>query len=272
MDDPYIYPGTDVLRNMEDIRNEDELAEFERLATASRMETLPHNLPISADGYRDIHRHIFQDVYDWAGQDRTVDISKSTSYFCKAGYIDRELEKRFEAINGGNNLQGLTTDQFSSRAAEHINELNAIHPFREGNGRVQRAFLSVLAEQAGHEVDLVHINPQDWNKASIDSFFTGDNRPMRDIIASSIVEREAERQAVADQEQSGSRGAALDTPTTAEKDAKDFEASATSGELSDDKQAKISRLSSELKPDSGSTPDQDHGKGRPQGGGRSRGH
>ena len=62
MDHPYCYPGTNVYRNKEDIRDKDELERLERTATARRLETLPHNLPISPAGYREIHRYILQDV------------------------------------------------------------------------------------------------------------------------------------------------------------------------------------------------------------------
>jgi cell filamentation protein len=67
MQHPYCYPGTDVLRNKEDIRDNDKLEKFELCATANRLETLPRNLPITVGGYREIHRYILQDVYDWAG-------------------------------------------------------------------------------------------------------------------------------------------------------------------------------------------------------------
>jgi len=81
MDNPYLYPGTNVLRNKENIRDKAELEEFERRAARSRAETLPHDLPITADGYREIHRYLFQDVYDWAGKDRTVDIAGHGTFF-----------------------------------------------------------------------------------------------------------------------------------------------------------------------------------------------
>ena len=123
------------------------------------METLPDDTPITAEGYREIHRYIFQDVYDWAGKTRTVDLAKNDDLFCLAAYVDQELAKRFEAIRTEGGLRGLSAESFAARAADHISELNAIHPFREGNGRTQRAFLFVLGRQAGHEVDIVRIEP-----------------------------------------------------------------------------------------------------------------
>jgi cell filamentation protein len=189
MSDPYLFPGTDVLRNKEDIRDAAELQAFERLATANRMETLPDNVPVTVEGYREIHRYIFQDVYDWAGETRKVDIARNDDLFCLARYVDQELAKRFEAIRRENSLRGLTAQQFVTRSAEHLAELNAIHPFREGNGRTQRAFLFILGRQAGHEIDLTRIDSQAWNDASRESFRTGDPTPMRDAIARVVEQR-----------------------------------------------------------------------------------
>jgi cell filamentation protein len=190
VDHPYCYPGTDVLRNLEDIRDNDELERFERLVSGRRLERLPYNLPvtglpIAVAGYRKIHRYLFQDIYDWAGEYRTVDTGR-TGPFCKAKYIARYMDSRFAAINGENNLRGLSAHQFSARTAEHISELNAIHCFLEGNGRTQRAFLDILAGQAGHAIDLARIDPQAWNAASVKSYHTQDYRPMQRVITGAI--------------------------------------------------------------------------------------
>jgi cell filamentation protein len=181
---PYCYPGTNVYRNKEDIRDPEELEAFERTASAWRLATLPHNLPITPVGYREIHRYMLQDVYDWAGQDRWVDTGR-TGPFCKAEFIIPELEKRFAAINAEDDLRGLDADGF----AEHLSELNAIHPFLDGNGRALRVFLEILAERAGHEIDLARIDPQAWNAASIAGFHKQDYRLMRDVIAGALVAR-----------------------------------------------------------------------------------
>jgi cell filamentation protein len=192
IDHPYCYPGTDVLRNKEDIRDKKELEDFERQHSADRLLTLSHDLPITVEGFRAIHRYMLQPVYDWAGEYRTVNTGR-TGPFCKAEYIAREMDKRFAAINAEDNLCGLPPEQFAARAAEHLCELNAIHPFLDGNGRTQRAFLEVLAEQAGHEIDLARIDPDAWNEASKRSYYTQDYRPTQRIIAGALVEREQER-------------------------------------------------------------------------------
>jgi cell filamentation protein len=186
MTDPYVYPGTRVLRNVENIHDAEELARFERLMTAQRLrEGLP-NVELSADGYRALHRHLFQDVYDWAGRDRIVEIAKGDSLFCLPQFIRPELDKRFAAIKAERYLNRLTAMQFAKQAAEHVSELNAIHPFREGNGRTSRAFLVVLGRQAGHRIEMQRIDPEAWIDASRESFRTGECRLMYAVIAGAI--------------------------------------------------------------------------------------
>lgn len=186
MADPYVYPGTSVLRNKENIRNAEDLEAFERRMTLQRMSEGLHSVQISAGGFRELHRHLFQDVYDWAGQDRIVELAKGSSYFCRAEFIGIELDKRFAALKTEHGLRGLSRDQFAERAADHLNELNAIHPFREGNGRAMRALLKEIAGQAGHDLSLQAIKPDEWNHASITGFHKGDYQPMAKVVAEAI--------------------------------------------------------------------------------------
>lgn len=190
---PYCYPGTSVLRNKQDIRDADELERFERMMVAQRMSEGVPSVEITPDGYRALHRYLFQDVYDWAGEDRAVDIAGHGTFFRSVDQVGRELDKRFAKINAEDNLRGLGPERFSDRAAAHICELNGIHPFREGNGRTMRAFLQVLAEQAGHQIDLTRIEARAWNEALREADYTQDYRPMRAVIVAALVERAAKR-------------------------------------------------------------------------------
>jgi cell filamentation protein len=189
-EDPYVYPGTGVLINKEGIRDAGELEEFERIVTANRMEHLPADVPLTYAGYRRLHRHIFEPVYAWAGEARTVNIAKGNAMFCLVPHIAGQMEQRFAAIPAENSLRGLRREAFAARAAEHICELNAIHPFRDGNGRTLRAFLDGLAAQAGHPLRLERIDPRAWNEASIRSFQVGDYEPMRQVIGRAMTEFE----------------------------------------------------------------------------------
>ena len=161
---------------------------FEAEVTANRLEHLPRDIPLTYAGFCSIHRYVFEPVFAWAGQIRTVDIAKA-DMFCLARFIEPQMRRRFAALQAENELRGLDVAAFIERAAEHIAELNAIHPFREGNGRTLRAFLEMLCERAGYPIALERIGVSAWMEASIRSFRDGDYEPMRKVIAAAMVDR-----------------------------------------------------------------------------------
>ena len=187
-EDPYVYSGTDVLRNKAGIRDTAQLERYERLKTRNRQLDISLDIPITVDGYKSIHRRLFQDVYEWAGEFRTVNVAKG-DLFCLAPYIESEIKSRFDEIRREDCMRNLSREKFAARAADHMTEINAIHPFREGNGRTQRLFLKSLARQAGHEIDLSRIDGDSWMAASIKGH-RGDMKPMEAIIGSAMEERE----------------------------------------------------------------------------------
>lgn len=178
IEDPYCYPGTTVLKNRRDLRTQEGLDRFETAITAQRFnEPMPAG-KLTEHHYQRVHRHIFRDVYTWAGKYREkVRISKGDSTFCYPEHIHRQMAKLFEGLRRDNNLQGLSAEEFASRAATFLATLNAIHPFRDGNGRSQLAFMALLAEAAGHPLHLDRIHPEDFLAAMIRSF-QGDEEPL----------------------------------------------------------------------------------------------
>ncbi|TPQ29145.1 adenosine monophosphate-protein transferase [Bradyrhizobium guangdongense] len=183
VEDPYCYPGTTVLKNKLDIRTQQGLDAFEAEIAAQRAE---EPLPVGRltySHYRAIHRHLFQDVYAWAGKIRTVRISKGGSMFCYPESIDREMSKLFRELLDQNHLRDTTPDGFAGKAAHFLAELNAIHPFREGNGRTQLTFLALLAEKAGHPLAMEHLVPEIVLQAMVDSF-VGNEKPLARVIRS----------------------------------------------------------------------------------------
>jgi cell filamentation protein len=182
IDDPYCYPGTTVLKNRRNLRTQKALDRFETAITAQRFdEPLPSG-KLTEQHYRRVHRHLFRDVYDWAGEYRTVRISKGESPFCYPEYIPRELAKLFTQLRQDKNLGGLSAQQFARKAANFLSNLNAIHPFRDGNGRSQMAFITLLASRAGHPLHLVRLVPTDFMAAMIRSF-QGDEAPLAEQLA-----------------------------------------------------------------------------------------
>jgi cell filamentation protein len=179
--------GTEVLINEEDIWDHGELEAFERIMTAARRETLPTKMPAREDGYRRLHRYIFQNVFDWAGEYRTVNIAKGSHMFRLVPYIGDQMRQRFAAIQAKNGPSLSVSEEFVGQAVEHIGEINAIHPFREGNGRTLRAFLEYLADEVGLRIALQRIDPVAWIDVSICGFRDGCHEPMRRVIDTAVV-------------------------------------------------------------------------------------
>ena len=195
----YYYPGTEVLRNKGNIKDSQLAEKFERLSSTKRSEELiagnKQKITIGCDSYKEIHRYLFQDVWDWAGNIRTYTTGRGSAPFATPENIDREMLKRFEKINRENNCQGLSLDKFAERSAEHVAEINAIHPFVEGNGRTQRIFLHYLAKQAGYKIDMRNLdkNKGDWYQASAISFNKADYGPMVKCIRGALMTIDTER-------------------------------------------------------------------------------
>ena len=152
--DSYCYPGTNVLKNLPGLRRQRDLRRFELAMTTQRFdEPLPGGR-LTVSHYRAIHHHLFQDVYAWAGKFRTVRISKDKSPFCFPENIEKEMRKLFANLKRKRALRGLSREEFATQATHFLAELNAIHPFRDGNGRAQLAFIAVLGDQAGYPIHL----------------------------------------------------------------------------------------------------------------------
>jgi len=180
--DPYCYPGTTVLKNIPGIHDRAGLEEFEAAITAQRAdEPLPAGR-LSVAQYKAIHHHLFQDVYAWAGRLRTVRMSKDGSAFCYPEHIDNEMKALFASLRQKQLLKDLSHEQFAREAASFLSTLNAIHPFREGNGRTQTTFLALLAEQAGHPLHLDRLEPEQFLGAMVASFKGNDGPLERQIL------------------------------------------------------------------------------------------
>jgi cell filamentation protein len=170
IDDPYTYENSTVLVNKLDLRTQAKLDAFEaEISSARAEEPLPEGA-LDFSHYKAIHHHLFQDVYDWAGQVRTVRISKGGNPFCFPENIEDQATELFDDLRAANYLRNLDTQAFSPRAAHFLAELNAIHTFREGNGRSQLTFFALLADHAGHPLNLDKLEAEEMLEAMIASF------------------------------------------------------------------------------------------------------
>jgi cell filamentation protein len=184
--DPLCYPGTSVLKNLLDITDPRLLDEAEVALFVIRAEEPSPNGSFDLNHYLELHRHLFQDVYPWAGEIRTIRIGKGGNWFCYPEYISSELERVFAELGDPGTLGLMAAPDFARHVAHFLAELNAVHPFRDGNGRTQLAFLAILAEQAGFTFDEERLDRNRVIHAMVESF-SGDEGPLvslvHDIIA-----------------------------------------------------------------------------------------
>jgi cell filamentation protein len=165
--DPYLDPASRALRNLLGITDAAELARAEAALSASRLIDLElRRMPGRYDlaHLQAFPRYILGDVYGWAGQLRTVSIAKG-SVFCLPQHLESYAAEVFGRLAAADRLRGLARDPFITALAGFLADVNALHPFREGNGRAQRAFFSQLAHDAGHHIAWVRMDP-DQNMAS----------------------------------------------------------------------------------------------------------
>ena len=168
----YCYPDSNVLKNKLGIVNQEKFHEVERKLTAIRINDLirkPYRGRFDLDHLRGIHFYIFQDLYTWAGELRKVDIAKG-NMFCRAMFLENQSDVVFSAIRRESYLEGLAYEQFVKRLAYHFSEINALHPFREGNGRTQREFIRELALYNHFAIDFSKVARQEMLDASVDAF------------------------------------------------------------------------------------------------------
>ncbi len=184
-EDPLCYPGTHVLRNRAGIKDAQELEQFEMAMFLIRAEEVWPEGDMDYAHYKAIHRHFFQDVYEWAGEPRRIRIGKGGNWFCYPEHIDREMAGIFAQLSAENRLIGLPAPAFAARAAHYLGDINAVHPFREGNGRTQLAFLTLRATRAGFACDEECLDRDRVMNAMIHSFH-GNEGPLAALIAQMI--------------------------------------------------------------------------------------
>jgi cell filamentation protein len=166
------YEGTSCLVNKFGIRDEDKLAEVEAAITfakATELEVSPLPGRFDDEHYRAIHRYLFAEIYTWAGEIRTVDISKKGTRFVPAAQIPILAEQCFSRLERLGYLRGLPRDAFVKSVTDFYSVTNMLHPFREGNGRAQRVFITQLVRNAGYDIRFSEIDTDELMIATIQS-------------------------------------------------------------------------------------------------------
>lgn len=188
--DPYVYPGSLVLRNLLNETDAAALDQVEYELTFLRREELARD-PISGRfdlaRLQETHRRLFQDVYPWAGEIRTVEIRKGSSQFHFVEFIRSGAAATFAWLQDSGLLRpDVDDDTFIALCSDLLEKITHLHPFREGNGRAQRAFLDQVAEVSGRRLAWRNISQREHTLASIRAFQTGSGEPFRSIVAEVI--------------------------------------------------------------------------------------
>ncbi len=191
--DPYLYPELNVMRNRLGIRQAERLAQAAYEFTALRAATLSlgpllRGLPHLCA----IHQHLYQDIFDWAGDIREMDIYQGDTRFCHFAYIEKEGNALMQDLEEEGYLVGLEKADFINRLSHYYCEINVLHPFRIGNGIVQRIFFEQQAIHAGYQLDWRGIDPEAWAQAN-QSGAMGDLSALNTIFSKVVSEaRETE--------------------------------------------------------------------------------
>lgn len=162
MRDPYLYPDTEVLRNKAGIRDREKLRSMEADLSIMRIAQLATDMPIrhyDLEGLCRLHHHIFQDIYDWAGKPRTINIEKSERVlgglsveYADCFDIPRQAQQVLEDM-GRFPWKEATFDEVVKNYSSHMAALWKVHPFREGNTRTVILFCSSFLQDQGIRID-----------------------------------------------------------------------------------------------------------------------
>lgn len=181
------YPGTDVLVNAEAIRDADELLERETelfvLAYEKLFTRFDASITPDLEFFDNLHHEVFAPLYVWAGRPRTVNIAKGGTPFCPPHNIDQMMRGLFDGLAREAWLAEAGRIRFLERAAYYVCEMNAVHPFREGNGRTIRFYMDALAARAcGELFDWMRATPDEYVRACV-SGFVGNYGLMQSLLA-----------------------------------------------------------------------------------------
>ncbi len=182
------YEGTTVLINKFGIKDDARLDIIERDITSALIAKAYIEIPFESvdfDFYKKLHYYVFSDIYEWAGKVRSVDISKKGTRFCPSVRIETSGRAIFEYLSKKSYFMDLADEEFIKEFTELYCRLNYLHPFREGNGRIQRLFLSMLLKNMRKSIDFSKIDTDLLMIATIKAV-SGDIFTLQDIFRRSI--------------------------------------------------------------------------------------
>ena len=178
------YEGTTCLINKLGIKDEETLKQVEGNITFAKwaeLEANPISLDFDFDHYKAMHKYLFEDLYDWAGTVRKIDISKKGTNFVPASDIENVAKGIFDRLKKENFFKNKNKNDFIDNIVDFYSSTNMLHPFREGNGRTQRVFITQLIRFFGYDFDFSNIDSDELMIATIKSA-NGDNTLLKELF------------------------------------------------------------------------------------------
>src|SRR6056297_61569 len=177
-DNLYCYKGTIVLKNRLNITDFERLAQAEDEITAVNLAELQQHVfddKLDYEFFLWLHQFVFSDIYEWAGTIRKVDISKENFKFAHYSFVENELRKLFKQLEEESYLKKYSRTDLVKKLTFYMTELNVLHTFREGNGRIIREYFRILLESLGYYINFTKNNKASYFKAMIDSPYDSEN-------------------------------------------------------------------------------------------------
>jgi cell filamentation protein len=180
------------LRNLLDIRDRKQLDLIEASFVTIRtweLERTSFDKTFDLQHLKAIHKHLFQDIYEWAGEIRLIDMGKGDTVFSPRSFIEPSSKDTFDRLKEKNYLKGMDANDFSKNAGYYLGVINDLHPFREGNGRTQREFINQLAHYNGYHIEWKNISKKQMNDASIEAC-KGQTKGLATLIRENLIDRD----------------------------------------------------------------------------------
>lgn len=190
--DPYVIPGTLTLNNKLGIRDREELGKISNAFALLRLrQGMPHpevGEEFSLAHLQNVHHHLFQDTYEWAGQARDCRLAIGEVEFCPPERIESEMKLVHRDLERRAYFIDCDKGELAQEMASLYSRLNWIHPFRDGNGRATRTMLEDLARANSYHLDWSQTNKVEWNQACYMAASQGNQDGLRDVFAKVVVE------------------------------------------------------------------------------------
>ncbi|MBO8442564.1 MAG: Fic family protein [Spirochaetes bacterium] len=185
------YPDSKCLVNYFNIRDKKVLRPIEHFLVNLRtvelfMDPMPGRPTFSL--LKEIHSRLFGDIYPSAGMIRTVEASKRKD-FCRPQFIEKAADELFTRLSNDKYLCGIDdAGDFANDLAFYMGEAEALHPFKDGNGRATRLFFDRLVRQAGFRLRWAQADPDRMLEASI-AAIDGDYQALVNVLEEILVLR-----------------------------------------------------------------------------------